>query len=113
MFSILNKFFVKNFKGADESVKIDFKDDPDYIYGRLEAALKKGGFIIFEEYFKSKRNMLASVFFLEKYKDFIEEWRVTSGGLLIKTNEKAKKLKKTYRITRIKSWNLFTTKITT
>lgn len=94
MFSILNNFFGKNFKGADESIKIDFKDDPDYIYGRLEAALKSGGFIIFEEYFKSKRNMLASIFFLEKYKDFIEEWRVTSGGLLIKTNEKAKKLKK-------------------
>jgi 2-polyprenyl-3-methyl-5-hydroxy-6-metoxy-1,4-benzoquinol methylase len=94
LFSILKKVFKKNFQDANKSITIDFKDDPDYIYDAFESALRAADFIYFEEYFKSKRNMLASTFFLEKYKDFIEEWRITSGGLFVKTNEKAKKLKK-------------------
>jgi len=81
----------------DSLIRIDFKDDPDYTYAALESALTQAGFILLGGYFKSKNNMFASTFFLEKYKDFIEWSLVTpgsSGELLIKTNEKAKKLNK-------------------
>ena len=112
MFRIFNKILTqtqkikdgKNIKNDGVLIKIDFKDDPDYIYGALESALKSADFILIDGYFRSKRNMLASVFFLEKYKYFIEEWKMPSfadsglvslsGRLLIKTNGKAKKLKK-------------------
>jgi len=77
-------------------ITIDFKDDADYTYAALESALSQATFIILDGYFKSKNNMLASAFFLEKYKDFIEWSLITpslSGGeLLIRANKKAKKL---------------------
>ena len=100
------------FKNGGTLIKIDFKDDPDYIYGELESALMTADFIVLDGYFKSKGNMLASVFFLEKYKDFIEEWKVTpAAGLLIKTSGRAKKLKKTCPIIHIRNSNHFMTKI--
>ncbi|MHB8232730.1 MAG: class I SAM-dependent methyltransferase [bacterium] len=89
---------VKNYSDLPDLAKIDFKDDPDYTYGSLESALRRAGFILLGGYFKSKNNMAASAFFLEKYRDFIEWSFITpdpSGGeLLIKTNEKAKKIRK-------------------
>ncbi|MHB8291285.1 MAG: class I SAM-dependent methyltransferase [bacterium] len=92
---------IKTAKNCHNLIKIDFKDDPDYTYHNLELALRQADFILVDGYFKSKDNMLSSAFFLEKYKDLIESCVITpgySGELLIKTNEKAKKLKKNINI---------------
>ncbi len=78
-------------------IHISFSDNPDNNYHILESALRQADFILADGYFKSEGSMLSSTYFLEKYKGLIEYAFVlpsNQGELLIKTNEKAKKLKK-------------------
>lgn len=76
-------------------IHIDGQQDGDGTIHDLTLALEKGRWILVDGFFWSKENMLSSVYFLEKYKEFIEYSVIIpsyAGDLLIRTRPSAKHL---------------------
>jgi 2-polyprenyl-3-methyl-5-hydroxy-6-metoxy-1,4-benzoquinol methylase len=76
-------------------IYIDGQRDGDSTFHELELALEKGQWILLGNFFKSRENMLSALYFIEKYKLFIEYSLIIHsviGEVLIKTKPIAKSI---------------------
>ncbi len=104
---------LKALKNHQKLIRIKLSDEPDDNFLLLETALKSADFILAEDYYKSRNNMLSLALCLEKYK-ILTEYAVIlppiisvdndnkdnkdnkdaeQWDLLVKTSEMSKKLK--------------------
>ncbi len=96
-FLIANTQDMEYLPGVDyDLIHIDGQQDGDGTFHNLELALQKAKWILMDGYFRSQENMISSMYFLNKYKQFIEYAFIIpsyGGDLLIKTKESAKNVR--------------------
>lgn len=82
---------MKEFPGDHwDLIHIDGQQDGDGTFHDLEMAIRKASWILVDGYFWSDENMMATSYFMKKYRDFIEYADIIpgyAGDLLIKVKE--------------------------
>jgi len=77
--------------GIYDIIHVDGQQDGDGTFRDLELSIKQGGWIWVDGYFWTKENLLATTYFLDKYKDFID-FSISipgyAGEMLIHINNK-------------------------